>query len=175
MLTWGRIIQSGSNEASIRASNLKTLNKSARWETTHRSNASLTLLIWHTHDLPPPAKGKAKAYGPPTRASPRLTTLRSQAAVQPQPETPVTPGISGPTSSLPPKKRPIQREAGECTSKAAATPIRRHSQRIATLNCALSQAPKELEVIAISSDSETKTAKDDDVEAEPKEELSVEE
>ncbi|MED6116622.1 hypothetical protein PIB30_101925 [Stylosanthes scabra] len=59
--------------------------------------------------LSPSAKGKAKAFGPLTRASPRLVALRSQPAANPQPETPVTPTISAPTSSLPPKKRPIQK------------------------------------------------------------------
>ncbi|MED6152715.1 hypothetical protein PIB30_094681 [Stylosanthes scabra] len=64
----------------------------------------------------PLAKGKAKAYGSPTRASLRLATLRSQLAANLQPETPVTPTISEPTSSLPTKKHPIQKAAGEGTS-----------------------------------------------------------
>ncbi|MED6152565.1 hypothetical protein PIB30_093245 [Stylosanthes scabra] len=68
----------------------------------------------------PSTKGKAKVYGPPTRAPPRLAALRSQSAANPQPKTPVTPTISAPTSSLPRKKRPIQKTAGEGTSKDAA-------------------------------------------------------
>ncbi|MED6174279.1 hypothetical protein PIB30_067600 [Stylosanthes scabra] len=74
-----------------------------------------------------PAKGKAKAYGPPTRASSRLVALRSQSAANPQPETPVTPAVIAPTPSLPPKKRHIQKAAGEGTSKAAAQSFRRQS------------------------------------------------
>ncbi|MED6133468.1 hypothetical protein PIB30_028534 [Stylosanthes scabra] len=67
----------------------------------------------------PSDKGKAKAYGPPTRASPRLAALRSQPAANPQTETPVTPTISASTSSMLPKKRPTQKVVGEGTSKAA--------------------------------------------------------
>ncbi|MED6201356.1 hypothetical protein PIB30_094146, partial [Stylosanthes scabra] len=94
------------------------------------------------------AKGKTKAYGPPTRASPRLVALRSQSAANSQPEAPVTPAVPGPATakriarmsvksysmkladrdgpsniapkpSLPPKKHPIQKAASEGTSKAA--------------------------------------------------------
>ncbi|MED6211883.1 hypothetical protein PIB30_077856 [Stylosanthes scabra] len=61
--------------------------------------------------------GQAKAYEPSTRASSRLAALRSQSAANPHPETPVTPTISAPTSSLPPKKCPIPNKAGEGTSK----------------------------------------------------------
>ncbi|MED6137468.1 hypothetical protein PIB30_065298 [Stylosanthes scabra] len=82
------------------------------------------------------AKGKAKAYGPPTRASPRIAALRSQSAANPQPETPVTPAVTTPTPTLPPKKRPIQKAAGRT----------------------FIQTPKEQEVIAISSDSEPELA-----------------
>ncbi|MED6208597.1 hypothetical protein PIB30_046858 [Stylosanthes scabra] len=63
-------------------------------------------------------KGNAKAYGPPTQASPRLAALRARSVPNPQPETPVTPAIIAPTPSLPPKKRSIQKAAGEGTSKA---------------------------------------------------------
>ncbi|MED6126541.1 hypothetical protein PIB30_079498 [Stylosanthes scabra] len=75
----------------------------------------------------------AKAYGPPTRASRRLAALRSQPAANPQPETLVTPTISAPTSSLPPKKRPIQKAVGEGTSKAVAQSLKRRSQRITAI------------------------------------------
>ncbi|MED6137606.1 hypothetical protein PIB30_066529 [Stylosanthes scabra] len=80
----------------------------------------------------PSPKGKAKAYGPLTQVSSRLAALRSQPAANPQPETPVTPTISAPTSSLPPKKRLIQKAAGYTFFRA----------------------PKEQEVIVVSSDSE---------------------
>ncbi|MED6126466.1 hypothetical protein PIB30_078796 [Stylosanthes scabra] len=73
------------------------------------------------------AKGKAKAYGPPTRASPRLATLWSQPAANRHPETPVTLTLGAPTSTLPPKKRPIPKKAGEGTSKAASRSFRRRS------------------------------------------------
>ncbi|MED6200315.1 hypothetical protein PIB30_083864 [Stylosanthes scabra] len=79
------------------------------------------------------AKGKGKAYDPPTRASPRLTALRTQSAVNPLPETPVTPAVITPTSSLPPKKHHIQKAAGEGTSKVAARSFRRRSQRIVAI------------------------------------------
>ncbi|MED6188506.1 hypothetical protein PIB30_086624 [Stylosanthes scabra] len=94
----------------------------------------------------PLAKGKAKLYRPPTRASPRLAALRSQGTVQPQPEAPVTPTVSIPKPSLPPKKRPIPREVREGTSKAATTHIRRHSQRLAALSRVSRQAPKDQEL-----------------------------
>ncbi|MED6174435.1 hypothetical protein PIB30_068936, partial [Stylosanthes scabra] len=102
----------------------------------------------------PSAKGKGKAYRPPTRASPRLTALRSQSGANPQPKTPVTPVVIAPTPSLPPKKHPIQKAADKGTSKAAAQSFRRRSQRITAIGHTFIQAPKEQEVIAISSDSE---------------------
>ncbi|MED6138833.1 hypothetical protein PIB30_078191 [Stylosanthes scabra] len=96
-------------------------------------------------DKPSPStKGNAKAYGPPTRASPRFAALRSQSVANPRPETPVIPAVIAPTPSLPPKKRPIRKVA----------------------------APKEQEVIAISSDSEPEpeiVEKDEDVEEDPEE------
>ncbi|MED6210814.1 hypothetical protein PIB30_067697 [Stylosanthes scabra] len=50
------------------------------------------------------AKGKAIAYGPLTRASPRLAAMRARLVANSCPETPVTHAISTPTSSLPIKK-----------------------------------------------------------------------
>ncbi|MED6195770.1 hypothetical protein PIB30_041081, partial [Stylosanthes scabra] len=120
----------------------------------------------------PSTKGKGKAFGPPTRASPRLAALRSQSAASPQPETPVTPAVIAPTPSLPPKKRPIQKAAGEGTSKAAARSFRRRSQRIAAIGRTFIQAPKEQEVIAINSYSEPEpeiVEKDEDVEEDSEE------
>ncbi|MED6114954.1 hypothetical protein PIB30_085470 [Stylosanthes scabra] len=73
----------------------------------------------------PTAKGKGKAYGPPTRASPRLAALRSQSATKPQPETPVTP---------------------TCCHCA--------KTELASQETSYPKAPKEQEVIAVSSDSE---------------------
>ncbi|MED6164304.1 hypothetical protein PIB30_088422 [Stylosanthes scabra] len=98
----------------------------------------------------PSAKGKAKAYGPPTQASPRLAAMRSQPAANSQPETPVTQAINAPTSSLPPKKRPIQKKAGRI----------------------FFQAPKEKEVNALSSKSEPEhkiAGKEENVEEDPEE------
>ncbi|MED6137649.1 hypothetical protein PIB30_066918 [Stylosanthes scabra] len=120
----------------------------------------------------PSTKGKAKAYVPPTRAFPRLVVLRSQPAANPQHETPVTPTISAPTSSLPPKKRPIQKAAGEGTSTIAAQSFRRRSQRIAAIGRTFFQAPKVQEVISVSSDSEPESEmvkEAEDVEEDPKE------
>ncbi|MED6139567.1 hypothetical protein PIB30_085052 [Stylosanthes scabra] len=102
----------------------------------------------------PLAKGKAKAYGPPTRAFPRLAALRSQPATNRQPETPVTLTINAPTSTLPPKKRPIQRAAGEGTLKAASRSFHRRSQRIAAIGCTFFQPTKNQEAITINSGSE---------------------
>ncbi|MED6224575.1 hypothetical protein PIB30_085404 [Stylosanthes scabra] len=45
------------------------------------------------------AKGKAKAYGPPTRASPRLAALRAQVATIPTLEAPVAPAVPTPPST----------------------------------------------------------------------------
>ncbi|MED6173582.1 hypothetical protein PIB30_060899 [Stylosanthes scabra] len=126
-----------------------------------------------TSDKPSPsAKEKAKAFGPPTRASPRLAALRSQSAVNSQPETPVIPAVPAPatakrtarmfvksysmklvyrdgpsnivpTPSFPPKKRLIQKEAGESTSKATVQSFRKQSQRIAALGRPSPNAPKD--------------------------------
>ncbi|MED6150225.1 hypothetical protein PIB30_070336, partial [Stylosanthes scabra] len=72
----------------------------------------------------------------------------------PQPETLVTPTTNVSTSSLPPKKRPIQKAAGEGTSKAAARSFRRRSQRIAAIGRTFFQVSEEQEVIAVSNDFE---------------------
>ncbi|MED6207080.1 hypothetical protein PIB30_032532 [Stylosanthes scabra] len=130
---------------------------------------------------PPSAKGKAKAYGPPTRASPRLVALRSQSAIKSQPEAPVTPAVPAlatakriarmlvnsysmkladrdgpsniaPTPSLPPKKRPIQKAAGEGTSKC-----------ITALGRPYTSTPKEQIVIVVGSDSEPEPALEDTI------------
>ncbi|MED6123807.1 hypothetical protein PIB30_052957 [Stylosanthes scabra] len=98
----------------------------------------------------PSAKGKAKAYGPPTPASPKLAALRARSVANPQPETPTTPAVIAPTPSLPPKKRPSQKTAGRT----------------------FIQAPKEQEVIAVSIDSEPEpeiAEKNEDVEEDPEE------
>ncbi|MED6149562.1 hypothetical protein PIB30_063678 [Stylosanthes scabra] len=102
----------------------------------------------------PSAKGKAKAYRLLTRAFPRLATLRSQAVANSQPEAPVILATNVPTSSLPLKKRPIQKKACEGTSKAAARSFCKRSQRIAAIGHTFFQASEEQEVIAVSSDSE---------------------
>ncbi|MED6173673.1 hypothetical protein PIB30_061803 [Stylosanthes scabra] len=125
----------------------------------------------------PSIKEKAKAFGPPTQASPRLATLRSHPVANPQPETPVTPTISAPTSSLPPKKRLIQKAASEGTSKAAAKSFGRRSQRLAAIGRTSFQAPKVQEVIAVSNDSkpELEMVKEAEDEEEDPEEDPVEE
>ncbi|MED6175337.1 hypothetical protein PIB30_077385 [Stylosanthes scabra] len=109
----------------------------------------------------PLAKGKGKARGLPTRASPRLVALRSQAAAQNQLGTPVTPAINTPTLSLPIKKRPLNKAAGEGTPKAAAKYFRRRYLRIATISRTFMQAPKEQGVNAISSDPKLEPAPKD--------------
>ncbi|MED6177734.1 hypothetical protein PIB30_100809 [Stylosanthes scabra] len=124
--------------------------------------------------LSPLAKGKAKAYGPLTRASPRLTPLRSQPVANPHPEALVTPSYyvladrdgpsnTAPTPSLPPKKRLIQKAPGEGTSKATAKPIRIRSQWIAAKGGTSTNTPKERVVITLSSDSEPELRLEDTI------------
>ncbi|MED6126191.1 hypothetical protein PIB30_075975 [Stylosanthes scabra] len=96
----------------------------------------------------PSAKGKAKAYEPLTRASPRLAALRSQAVANSQPEAPVTPATNVPTSSLPPKKRLIQKAASK------GTPRLQHDPSAGDPSRTFFQASEEQEVITVSSDSE---------------------
>ncbi|MED6116262.1 hypothetical protein PIB30_098481 [Stylosanthes scabra] len=47
----------------------------------------------------PSAKGKAKAYGPPTRASPRLAAMRARLAANSHPETSAAPVIPTPPTA----------------------------------------------------------------------------
>ncbi|MED6116725.1 hypothetical protein PIB30_102861 [Stylosanthes scabra] len=117
------------------------------------SNASAHTNGWHAKDLPlwPREKGKL---------------MDSQVAAQNQLCTPVTPAINTPTSSLPIKKRPLNKVAGRT----------------------LMQAPKEQGVNAISSDPKPEPAlkdanremakmngdKEEDLEEEPKEVPNVE-
>ncbi|MED6149742.1 hypothetical protein PIB30_065538 [Stylosanthes scabra] len=94
--------------------------------------------------LSPSAKGKAKVYGPPTRASHRLAALRSQPVANRQPETPVTPTIGAPTSTLPPKKHPIPKKAGEGTSKVASRSFRWKLRKKKLLHLAVTRSQKRL-------------------------------
>ncbi|MED6113185.1 hypothetical protein PIB30_068516 [Stylosanthes scabra] len=80
--TWSIITQSGSNTGQV-TSNLRTLNKSARWETTQHVQPCYIV----------------KAYGSPTRASPRLIALRAQAATIPTPKAPVAPAVPAPLTA----------------------------------------------------------------------------
>ncbi|MED6128980.1 hypothetical protein PIB30_103288 [Stylosanthes scabra] len=107
----------------------------------------------------PLAKGETKVYRPPTRASPRLASLRSQGMVQPQFQAPAAPVENIVTSILPQKKCPTYQMAGEGTSRVGTKPPCRRSQRIAALHRAKSQASEEHEVIAIGSDSEHEKGK----------------
>ncbi|MED6148561.1 hypothetical protein PIB30_054265 [Stylosanthes scabra] len=102
----------------------------------------------------PLAKGKTKVYRPPTRASPRLASLRSQGTVQPQFQAPVTPVENIATSILPLKKCLTYQMAGEGSSRVGTKAPCRRSQRIAALHRAKKQASEEHEVIALSSDSD---------------------
>ncbi|MED6207444.1 hypothetical protein PIB30_035832 [Stylosanthes scabra] len=85
------------------------------------------------------AKGKAKLCQPPTRASPRLTALQSNTAVQiltPTPDVLVKEAV---TSTLPPKKRQNFRMVGESSSRRdTRTPCRR-SRRLAKEDTNLEQ------------------------------------
>ncbi|MED6128462.1 hypothetical protein PIB30_098174 [Stylosanthes scabra] len=93
---------------------------------------------------------------PQLQSLPKLAALRSQPVANCQPETPVTPTINAPTLTLLPKKRPIQKVAGEGTSKAAARSFRRRSQRIVAIGRTFFQLSEKQEVIAVSSDSDPK-------------------
>ncbi|MED6111184.1 hypothetical protein PIB30_050108 [Stylosanthes scabra] len=99
------------------------------------------------------AKGKAKLCQPPTRASPRLATLRSNTAVQIPTPTPDVPVKEAVTSPLPPKKRQNFRMAGESSSRRdTRTPCRR-SRRLAALYNVTKLVSEEKVVIEISDDS----------------------
>ncbi|MED6211704.1 hypothetical protein PIB30_076236 [Stylosanthes scabra] len=102
----------------------------------------------------PLAKGKTKVYKPPTRASTRLASLRSQGTVQPQFQAPAAPVENIVTSILPLKKRLTYQMAGEGTSRVGTKAPCRRSQRIAALHRAKNQVLAEHEVIALSSDLE---------------------
>ncbi|MED6138590.1 hypothetical protein PIB30_075687 [Stylosanthes scabra] len=82
----------------------------------------------------PLAKGKTKVYRPPTRASPRLASLRSQGIVQPQFQAPAAPVENIATSILPPKKCPTYRMTREGSSKVGTKAPCRRSQQIAALH-----------------------------------------
>ncbi|MED6139892.1 hypothetical protein PIB30_088206 [Stylosanthes scabra] len=86
----------------------------------------------HTRSSPL-AKGKTKVYRPPTRASPRLASLRSQRTVRPQFQTPAAPVENKATTILSPKKRPTYGMAGEGTSRVCTKPPCKRSQRIVVL------------------------------------------
>ncbi|MED6153696.1 hypothetical protein PIB30_104601, partial [Stylosanthes scabra] len=72
-----------------------------------------------------------------------------------------TPAINTPTSSLPIKKRPLNKVAGEGTPKAVAKSFRRRYLRIAAISHTFMQAPMEQGVNAISSDPKPEPAPKD--------------
>ncbi|MED6194031.1 hypothetical protein PIB30_024642 [Stylosanthes scabra] len=99
------------------------------------------------------AKGKAKLCQPPTRASPRLTALRSNIAVEIPTPTSDVPVKEAVTSTLPPKKRQNFRMAGESSyRKDTRIPCRR-SRRLAALYSVTKPVSEEKVVIEISDDS----------------------
>ncbi|MED6143989.1 hypothetical protein PIB30_011234 [Stylosanthes scabra] len=99
------------------------------------------------------AKGKAKLCQPPTRASPRLATLRSNIAVQIPTPTPDVPAKETVTSTLPPKKRQSFRMAGESSSRRDTKTTCRRSRRLAALYSVTKPVSEEKVVIEISDDS----------------------
>ncbi|MED6109095.1 hypothetical protein PIB30_030429 [Stylosanthes scabra] len=109
------------------------------------------------------AKGKTKLYRPPTRVSPRFTTLRSKDSVQSQIQAPDVPAKDMVTWSLPPKKRQHYRMGKSSSKKSTKTPCRR-SRRIAALYSVTTPVPEVQEVIAISDDSELEEGTNLDVE-----------
>ncbi|MED6209981.1 hypothetical protein PIB30_059802 [Stylosanthes scabra] len=166
---WLRITQSGSNAGNSRPTE------------EHHSQRTFPL-----------SQGKGQSLWTFDTSLGRLAALRSQSTAKPQPGVPVTPAVPAPatakqtarmsvksysiklanrdgpsniapTLSLPPKKPPIQKAAGEGTSKAAAQSIRRRSQRIATLGRPSPSAPKERVVIVVSSDSKPEPALEDTI------------
>ncbi|MED6165979.1 hypothetical protein PIB30_104771, partial [Stylosanthes scabra] len=109
---------------------------------------------------------KTKVYRPPTRASLRFASLRSQGTVQPQFQAPAAPVENTAMSILPLKKCLTYQMAGEGTSMVGTEPLCKLSQWIAALHRAKNQASKEHEVIAISSDSEHEKDKNLETDAE---------
>ncbi|MED6172156.1 hypothetical protein PIB30_047440 [Stylosanthes scabra] len=79
------------------------------------------------------AKGKAKLYRPLTQASPRLSALWSNDAVQIPTQTPDVPVKEAITSTLPPKKRQSFRMAGESSSRRDTKTTCRRSRRLTAL------------------------------------------
>ncbi|MED6120337.1 hypothetical protein PIB30_020017 [Stylosanthes scabra] len=99
------------------------------------------------------AKGNAKLYQPPTRASPRLAALRSNTAMQIPTRTPDEPVKETVTSTLPPKKRQNFRMARESSSRRDTRNPCRWSRRLATLYSITKPVSEEKVVIEISDDS----------------------
>ncbi|MED6134417.1 hypothetical protein PIB30_036837 [Stylosanthes scabra] len=99
------------------------------------------------------AKGKAKLCQPPTRASPRLTALRSNIDVQIPTPTPDVPVKEEVTSNLSPKKRQNFRMAGESSSKKDTRISYRQSCRLAALYSVTKPVSEEKVVIEFSDDS----------------------
>ncbi|MED6148521.1 hypothetical protein PIB30_053943 [Stylosanthes scabra] len=96
------------------------------------------------------AKGKAKLFQPPTRASPRLAALRSNIAVHIPTPTPDVPVKEAVTSTLPLKKRQNFRMAGETSSKRDTRIQCRRSRRLAALYSVTKPVSEEKVVIEIS-------------------------
>ncbi|MED6213999.1 hypothetical protein PIB30_098799 [Stylosanthes scabra] len=115
---------------SIYVSNLRMLNKSARWEITHRDD---------THKVKPSGQREDKSvqtsYASLTKA--RIIKVSRNGA------TPVS-STSGPS----------RKHSHEATSKVGTKAPCRRSQRIAALHRAKNQASEEHEVVALSSESE---------------------
>ncbi|MED6170481.1 hypothetical protein PIB30_031360 [Stylosanthes scabra] len=120
-----------------------------------RENRNISLCSNDSQRTFPSAKGKDKAYGAPTRDSPRLSAMRAQMP-------PFSPALlPSLTPSLPLTKRPIPPDAldphlaaTKITPDVSAQSICRRYQRIAARGgCSVSK-PKEKVVITISSDDE---------------------
>ncbi|MED6218156.1 hypothetical protein PIB30_024338 [Stylosanthes scabra] len=99
------------------------------------------------------AKGKAKLCQPPMRASPKLTALRSNTAMQIPTPTPGVPVKEAVTSTLPLKKRQNFRKAGESSSRKDTRIPCRQSRRLAALYSVTKPVSEEKVVIEISDDS----------------------
>ncbi|MED6158811.1 hypothetical protein PIB30_036224 [Stylosanthes scabra] len=95
----------------------------------------------------PSAKGKAKAYGHPTRASPRLAALRAQVATNLTPEAPVVPAVPVPPT----------------TRRTARISVKYYSMKLADMGGPFNVAPADNDPIEVSSDSESELKPEDTI------------
>ncbi|MED6175999.1 hypothetical protein PIB30_083696 [Stylosanthes scabra] len=126
----------------------------------NKGNAGGSVAIMARNGPSTSAKGKGKAYGPPTRAFPRLAALRAQAATNPTPETPVAPVVPSPPT----------------TRRTTRISMKYYSMKLADRGGPSNVAPVDNDPIEVSSDSESELKPENairnlvEIEEEPEEE-----